>query len=76
VTRKVTWVPVKRSVARSHIKEGVHTAFRKGSDSAGSALIWQAINNHPAAYDEAMNWLIDSLEFMGLRICVKTKEEE
>lgn len=44
------------------MSEAVHTAFRKGSDSVGSNLIWRTINSMPEdEWENIVDFIVDGL---------------
>lgn len=70
------WEPLDREEARSHIGEGLHSGFRKGTDAVGAMDIWRLIDKHEWAWAGALDYLMDGLEQMGMAVCKKVEAPE
>lgn len=52
---------------KSILGEGIHTAFRKGTDHPESARYWNVINDMPnELWDDVLAYLVWSLDYMNL----------
>jgi hypothetical protein len=69
------WKPVDTDVATSLIGEGLHTGLRKGTEAMDAMDLWRAISNSDtSAWNDALNFLVESLDYMGYKLCKNDKE--
>ena len=70
----ITWVPLPADQMKSIIGIGLHTGLRKGTDAPEADALWKAIGRSDQAWDDALVYLVDSLNDMGLWLCEKDEE--
>lgn len=65
--------PLTENEWKSVLGEGIHTAFRKGSDHPRSSEYWNLINSMPnELWNDVLGYVVWGLESMDL---IETKDE-
>lgn len=70
-----TYTPLPASEAASIIGEGLHTGLRKGTDAPEAHDLWTAVRDSNRAWSEALAYLVDGLDYMGLALCKKEESD-
>lgn len=63
-----------QSEVASILGEGLHTGLRKGTEAPEAHPLWLAIRDSERAWSEALDFLVDGLDQMGLALCRKVED--